>query len=90
MHRRPSRKILWLAVLGIAAAVVLLGLSGLGDVGRILGALIALARAISSTSSCASEKKRPRVGRSSSNQSSGPRLPDPAAPGCWVVTRRAR
>jgi hypothetical protein len=45
MHRRPSRKILRLAVLGIAAAAVLLCLSALGDVGRILGALIALSSA---------------------------------------------
>ena len=45
MHRRPSRKILWLAVLGIAVAVVLLGLSRFGDLGRILGALIALGSA---------------------------------------------
>jgi drug/metabolite transporter (DMT)-like permease len=45
MRRRPSRKMLWLAIFGIAVAAVLLGFSGLGEAGRIVGGLIAIGSA---------------------------------------------
>lgn len=45
MRRRPSRWILWSAVLGITLAAVLLGISGLGAAARILGGLFAFASA---------------------------------------------
>jgi hypothetical protein len=45
MRRRPSRWIVWSAVLGIALAAVLLGVSGLGEVARIVGGLFAVGAA---------------------------------------------
>lgn len=42
MRRRPSRKVLWFAILGIAAAAVLVGVSGVGEAGRALGGMTAI------------------------------------------------
>ncbi len=45
MRRRPRRLFLWLAILGIVVAAVLLGFTGLGEAGRVVGGLIAIGSA---------------------------------------------
>lgn len=46
MRRPPSRRILWHALFGLAIAMVLLGLSGLGEAGRVAGGLIVIDSAL--------------------------------------------
>jgi hypothetical protein len=45
MRRRPSRVVLWIAIAAIAAAAVLLGLSGLAEAVRVVSGLIAIGSA---------------------------------------------
>lgn len=45
MRRRPSLVILWVAIVGIAAASVLVGLSGLVEAVRVVSGLIAVGSA---------------------------------------------
>jgi len=42
MRRRPSRRFLWLAVLGIVIAAVFVGAADMGEAGRVVGGLIAI------------------------------------------------